>query len=397
MSAPLPMPLPSSSAFASSPSAFASSPSFLDPEARPHGATRRPPRATVTLCVEDPDLAEDCLAAAYACGLAVSRQEFSDVQEGTGLVLYDAGAYERAGDDAYRAARAAYVAIPVRSDLVPFDAAPFPSLHLPSESRLLIRVLESKAGTDTGARHIVVLGAHGGAGTSTLACLLALRAAEETETVLVESELHGPGLDLLLGIEDEEGLRMGDIGVGPGALDGRQVWTALPRRGGLAVAAASRGGEPPQHGDPHAHPSAVAVAHAALVSGKHVVTDGGAALDASTALLGTADLVVLVARSTVACIVQTLRAVPMLVRHSASIDIRIRTERGDGLVPEDYEGLLAQAARDVGPETSASISSYPSRAAVRKALDSGAPLRAGKPTVSTVDSVWRRADVGHAE
>ena len=57
-----------------------------------------------------------------------------------------------------------------------------------------------------------VLGAVGGAGTSTLACWLADRAAhEDRPAVLVDADRGGCGIDVLLGLEDQDGLRWPDL------------------------------------------------------------------------------------------------------------------------------------------------------------------------------------------
>ncbi|MGQ1839237.1 septum site-determining protein Ssd [Kocuria turfanensis] len=86
-----------------------------------------------------------------------------------------------------------------------------------------------------GTGHVVgVLGAVGGAGASTLACWLADRAAQEERTaVLVDADREGCGIDVLLGLEDRDGLRWPDLQRIAGTVHAEQLWPALARTGRL--------------------------------------------------------------------------------------------------------------------------------------------------------------------
>jgi secretion/DNA translocation related CpaE-like protein len=122
---------------------------------------------------------------------------------------------------------------------------------------------------------ILVAGAAGGVGTSTLAAALAQHAnAHETFGVLVDLDPGGGGLDLMLGGEAAPGARWDELaGIG-GRVDDRILIEALPISDGLAMLSWPGGGE--------IEPDAVAVGHVldALVRSRaRVVVDGGRGFD----------------------------------------------------------------------------------------------------------------------
>ncbi|GAB3077761.1 septum site-determining protein Ssd [Corynebacterium aquatimens] len=92
-------------------------------------------------------------------------------------------------------------------------------------------------------RVIAVVGAAGGAGASTLACAVARVAGYEAAPTVVDAHPFSGGTDLLLGIEDQVGVRWGDMDLGEGAVDPETLRRALPQtRDGIAVLTAARGG-----------------------------------------------------------------------------------------------------------------------------------------------------------
>ena len=91
-----------------------------------------------------------------------------------------------------------------------------------------------------GAHVIGVLGGRGGAGASTFAAALAARFARRTATVLVDLDRCGAGIDVLLGLEDCDGVRWPDLTSARGDVDGAQVLALLPRWGPCAVLSADR-------------------------------------------------------------------------------------------------------------------------------------------------------------
>jgi secretion/DNA translocation related CpaE-like protein len=85
-----------------------------------------------------------------------------------------------------------------------------------------------------------VVGARGGAGATTLVAALGLSAARlGLESVLVDADPLGAGLDLLLDSADEPGLRWHDLGSSEGRLPSGSLAAALPRIGGTAVLSAA--------------------------------------------------------------------------------------------------------------------------------------------------------------
>lgn len=77
-----------------------------------------------------------------------------------------------------------------------------------------------------------------GIGTSTLAALLARELAERgLKCVLVDADLNGGGLDVLLGVEDEDGTRFGDVSAPLGKIDGKALLRELPSWDGVPLLA----------------------------------------------------------------------------------------------------------------------------------------------------------------
>jgi secretion/DNA translocation related CpaE-like protein len=92
-----------------------------------------------------------------------------------------------------------------------------------------------------------VVGARGGAGTSSFAAALADRAAGRTATALVDLDHAGGGIDVLLGVEREAGARWPDVAGARGAR-GEDVLALLPRWRGCAVLSADRTSPAPPDG-----------------------------------------------------------------------------------------------------------------------------------------------------
>ena len=194
--------------------------------------------------------------------------------------------------------------LPRREDVVLIAAAePSPStwsaavqvgarsvVILPAQEAALVRIL-SEAGDprsphQTSGRLIAVVPGRGGGGASVFAAALALCAPD---AVLVDLDPCGGGLDLLLGVESEPGLRWPDLSAPGGRLSWTAVREALPRRGDTAVLSATRACHPI---DAEVF---VAVAEAARRGGATVVCDvprqfGAAAVHA----LEQADLVAVI-------------------------------------------------------------------------------------------------------
>ncbi|MEP7763783.1 septum site-determining protein Ssd [Sanguibacter sp. 25GB23B1] len=94
---------------------------------------------------------------------------------------------------------------------------------------------------DHDATVVGVIGARGGTGASVLAAAVArLSAAGGAHTALVDGDLTGGGLDVLLGIEDEVGLRWPDLHAARGEVGGDELAALLPTWRGAHVLSADR-------------------------------------------------------------------------------------------------------------------------------------------------------------
>ncbi|RBY96378.1 septum formation initiator [Blastococcus sp. TF02-8] len=138
---------------------------------------------------------------------------------------------------------------------------------------------------------VAVGGACGGAGASTLAAGVALAAGG---AVLVDADVWGGGLDLLMGAELAEGLRWPDLVGLRGRVAGEALVAALPEAAGVPLLAADR-----EQAVPVPAEALTAVVDAARATGRPVVVDlprpGAAGPDpGARAVLADADAALLV-------------------------------------------------------------------------------------------------------
>lgn len=91
-------------------------------------------------------------------------------------------------------------------------------------------------GIRQGSGVLGVIGASGGVGASVLAAAVAQRGAQAgVHSVLVDGCELGGGLDITMGLEQEPGLRWGDLAGLSGAADGRALLARLPVADGVPV------------------------------------------------------------------------------------------------------------------------------------------------------------------
>lgn len=116
-------------------------------------------------------------------------------------------------------------------------------LVLPDDAEELLYRMRA-AVTRRMAQVVGVLGARGGAGASALAAVIArASAAEHARTALLDLDDQGAGLDLLLGLEKDPGLRWADLAGDRGHFAAAQLTEALPIWRGVRVLSADwRGG-----------------------------------------------------------------------------------------------------------------------------------------------------------
>lgn len=136
----------------------------------------------------------------------------------------------------------AVVALAGTADL-PSPEPRFVRFVLPGDSAGLTAFLDT-AGRRP-ARLVSVLGGRGGAGASTFAAALAVTAAGTgTPTMLVDADPYGGGLDLVLGAEQQDGLRWSDLAALHGPVASAVLVDTLPRAHGVTLLSYGRGGEP---------------------------------------------------------------------------------------------------------------------------------------------------------
>ncbi len=215
-------------------------------------------------------------------------------------------------------------------------------LELPDDGHALLAAFNRHAGFgasgDGGV--ITVVSGHGGAGASILATALALTA--DTSALLVDLDPSGPGLDLLLGIERDEGLRWPELRLRDGRVDPDALLRALPRRGSTTVLSS-----PPPSGAADgscAAPRAGAV-RSVLQSGH----DGGMTVicdvsrqrsEATEAAVEMADLTVLVVAADVPACASAVRCSAWLRRHTEDVALVVRGPSPGGLRGGDVEAAL---------------------------------------------------------
>ena len=145
---------------------------------------------------------------------------------------------------------------------------------------------------------MAVVAGHGGAGASVLAAAVATRAADDLagDTLLLDLDDIGGGVDLVLGVEESAGLRWPELTVDSGQVVAASLHAALPRSAsGVTVLAPRRGIAHTVTAD-----SATAVLEAARAAGGTVVVDLSRRVDdVAHAVVEVVDLLVVVTTATV--------------------------------------------------------------------------------------------------
>jgi secretion/DNA translocation related CpaE-like protein len=111
-----------------------------------------------------------------------------------------------------------------------------------AQSWLIGRLADAGAGSGASGVVLAVVGGRGGAGASTLAAALSVVAAGSgVLTMLVDADPLGGGIDMVLGREDEPGLRWPDLASADGRVSAETLRLALPRVGRLTLLSCGRG------------------------------------------------------------------------------------------------------------------------------------------------------------
>lgn len=117
---------------------------------------------------------------------------------------------------------------------------------LPHDQDRLVEALAACLdGPGGDATLVAVVGGSGGAGASCFAGALALTASREGyDTLLLDADPLGGGIDMVLGDEDVQGVRWSDLAATQGRISGASLRRALPRSSGLSMLSWDRGDTP---------------------------------------------------------------------------------------------------------------------------------------------------------
>ncbi|MET9320816.1 septum site-determining protein Ssd [Streptomyces sp. NPDC003038] len=211
-------------------------------------------------------------------------------------------------------------------------------LRLPDAENLLVdRIADVVEGAGRPALAVGVIGGSGGAGASTLACALALRAARAGErTILIDGDPLGGGMDVLLGGEAAQGLRWPDFAGSRGRVGAGALEESLPELHALRVLSWDRGDRVVV--PPAAMRSVVA---AARRRGGVVVVDLPRRVDEAVAeVLAQLDLVLMVVPDEVRAVAAAGRVAAGVRMVARDVRVVVRGRSPGGLDPEAVAGLL---------------------------------------------------------
>lgn len=222
---------------------------------------------------------------------------------------------------------------------------------------------------------VAVVGAAGGVGASTLACLLAQRrAAAGDRVVLVDLDPAGGGLDVLLGVEQVPGARWSDLRHTGSGVEGAELVAALPHWRGVAVV--SGDAHRTQRAEDVVGPGADvagAVVDAVVGAGGVVVLDAsvrGAGVLPAWSAVARADASVLVTAQDVVGVAAALAARPSLPGDRCGVVLRAR--RAPVVAPVEAARALRlrhvatlPSDRSVAPSTDRGLGPVPGRALTR--------------------------------
>ncbi|MDI2032805.1 septum formation initiator [Saccharopolyspora sp. TS4A08] len=262
-----------------------------------------------------------------------------------------------------------------------FDVGAERVLTLPADERRLIELLADAADAPEGeGRVLAVLGGCGGAGASALATAASAVAARGGgRSLLVDCDPLGGGLDLVAGLEREEGLRWSGLSVGAGRLGAGALRQALPRKrvgsGEMAVLACDR-----DRAASGLTPEGVrAVLGAGRRSGATVVCDLPRCPvpgDPDEPVLGDAELAVVVVPAEVRACAAAARVVATVTeRAGCPVRLVVRGPSPGGLRPRDV-------ARAAGAPVLTTMRPQPRLAAAVDRGDLVAALRRGPLTTA---------------
>jgi secretion/DNA translocation related CpaE-like protein len=253
-------------------------------------------------------------------------------------------------------------------------------LRLPADEPRLGELIGSVATAARSQAHVLaVTGSCGGAGASTLATAIALVAAAERPTLLVDADPLGGGLDVLLGAEARPGLRWPDV-VGLGEIpDLSSRMDQVCRLASLAVLSHGRG-------DPSAVPATTAERALEWARGAFslVVVDLPRHRDdAAEVLFESADGLVVVVPATVRAVAAAAVFGRSLVGRDVAGGVAVRDPGGDRLHVHEVEaGLDLPVIATIRSEPTVAAAAIRGEPPVRRR---GALIAASRAVLSLLD------------
>jgi secretion/DNA translocation related CpaE-like protein len=209
-------------------------------------------------------------------------------------------------------------------------------MTLPADEAELVAALSEAAESrrDDGRRGAVVavMAGRGGAGASLFATALAQTAAD---ALLVDADPWSGGIDLVVGSEDEPGLRWPDLALERGRLSIAALRQALPQRDGISVLSCARAGNDIEPGP------LAAVIDAGQRGGVTVVCDLPRQLTPAVEIAtDAADLVVLVTSADVRACAATAAVATALGAINPNVGLVVRGPSPGGLRSVDVARIV---------------------------------------------------------
>ena len=348
---------------------------------RPPARPTRPPTSTgsgpvVLVLTDDPVLARHLLSVVAAVGLApeepVGEDELRRAWRSAAAVLVGRDRAERTDDLALPTRSEVYVV--GRDDDRPETYAWSTRLRaaaatLPTGAPDLAAALSTLVSAAGRGTVVALTGGSGGVGTSTLAAALALAGARDGHrTLLLDTDLAGGGIDVLLGAEHLPGWRWSRFEAARGHLG--DLGGQLPHCDGVDVLAADRTARP---GVALRVEQLAAVLDSAARGNDLTVVDLPRHLEpAHGEVLRRADRVLLLARADVRGVAAADSAARALVPRCRTLEVVVRTGPGRTLPPALVAEALDLALAGVLEEDQT----------VRSAAERGDPP--GRPTRSSL-------------
>lgn len=208
------------------------------------------------------------------------------------------------------------------------------------------------------ATTVGVIGSRGGAGVSTFAAALALTAARRgIRALLIDADPLGGGIELVLGIEQAQGLRWPEVAAARGRVSASAFRSALPAIDGLAVLSWDLSGQ--THTDPVTMRSMLS---AGRRGAELVVIDLPRWLDDTAAeALVVSDVLLMMITCDVRAVAGAHRMLTRLRTRCADIRVLTRQLSGSDLSPEAVGSTVALPV----------AGRVPTRRAVERAVNAG--------------------------